>query len=85
MPDLNRTSPIPETRGATLIDLVRNGAGDYADDAPLCPAENDSSLAFIPVTPGIYSYISLNYAKEKPLSPQAESFVRYVKAHKRDF
>ena len=43
------------------------------------------SLAFIPVTPGIYSYISLNYAKEKPLSPQAESFVRYVKAHKRDF
>ncbi len=27
----------------------------------------------------------VNYAKEKPLSPQAESFVRYVKAHKRDF
>ena len=33
----------------------------------------------------IATMLLLNYAKEKPLSPQAESFVRYVKAHKRDF
>ena len=72
-------------RGATLIDLVRNGAGITLMMHHSARQENDSSLAFIPVTPGIYSYISLNYAKEKPLSPQAESFVRYVKAHKRDF
>lgn len=72
-------------RGATLIDLVRNGAGITLMMHRSARQENDSSLAFIPVTPGIYSYISLNYAKEKPLSPQAESFVRYVKAHKRDF
>lgn len=72
-------------RGATLIDLVRNGAGITLMMHHSARQENDSSLAFIPVTPGIYSYISLNYAKEKPLSPQAKSFVRYVKAHKRDF
>ena len=72
-------------RGATLIDLVRNGAGITLMMHHSARQENDSSLAFIPVTPGIYSYISLNYAKEKPLSPQAEIFVRYVKAHKRDF
>lgn len=73
------------SRGANIIDLVRKGAGITLMMRRPSVSSDDKQLAAVNITPGIYSYISLNYLKEKHLSPPAAHFVRYVQNHKEDF
>lgn len=72
------------SRGANIIDLVRKGAGITLMMHRPTEYFNDKQLAHINITPGIYSYISLNYRKDKPLSFPAAQFVRYVQNHKQE-
>ena len=70
------------SRGTNIIDLVRKGAGITFMMRRPSSGFKDKELAAISINPGIYSYISLNYRKDKLLSFPARQFVRYVQNHK---
>lgn len=70
------------SRGTNIIDLVRKGAGITLMMRRPSSGFKDKELAAISINPGIYSYISLNYRKDKLLSFPARQFVRYVQNHK---